>query len=224
VNITGTLGAKDAEVSSVTVESGARLYGKTKIRLLNPTDFMEKPGSYVVAGGPRSPGVLEIDGGGVQLAALSGFGWEFDGPKAGNGAGFHSLLDVPDATVTLLSNAGQEPILVVDELGLTALPVDGQTYDVIDIDPDISRVTGDFMTAAGLDLSEGTKFVDDQGFDWQISYHGGPDGNDVVLTSLGRTSVPEPGTLTIVLPGLLAWWAAKASSARRRGGKQAANE
>jgi len=152
---------------------------------------------------------LEVDGGGVEFAALSGYGWQFDGPTAGSGDGFHSLLKVPDGTVALLSEGGQEPILEVDVLGLTFLPVVGQTYTLIDISPDISRVTGDFMTSSGMDLFEGATFFDDQGFQWQISYQGGVDHNDVVLTNMSLGSVPEPGTLTLFASAMAGWAIAK---------------
>jgi len=221
VKVRGTLGTTATPVASVTVKNGAELdgAGPGKIRLPKGTPVNADPGASVKGKGD-SPGVLEIDGGGVNFAALSSFGWEFDGPTAGNGDGFHSLLEVPDSNVLLQKDAGQEPILEVDVLGVTSLPVVGQTYTVIDIDPDISRVIGDFMTPAGVDLPEGARFLDDEGFQWRISYEGGPNHNDVVLTNLSLGSIPEPGSLTVLASGLLAWWAA---GARRFRGKQSAD-
>jgi hypothetical protein len=214
LKITATLGTKSQPVGSVTVEDGARLDGGGgKIWLPAGKSIDAKKGSFI-SGVGNSPGILEIGGGGVEFAALSGFGWQFDGPSAGNGDGFHSLLAVPDGIVALLNDAGQEPILEVDVLGVTSLPVVGETYTVIDINPDISRVIGDFMTSAGVDLPEGAKFFDDQGFQWQISYEGGPNHNDVVLTSLSLGSIPEPGALSIFLSGLLAWAATVAFRSR----------
>jgi hypothetical protein len=89
-----------------------------------------------------------------------------------------------------LSDSGQEPILEVQVLGVTTLPVVGQTYTLIEIDPAISRITGDFMSPSGSDLVEGATFFDDEGFQWQISYAGGTNHNAVVLTCLSLGQVP----------------------------------
>ena len=103
----------------------------------------------------------------------------------------------------------------VEVLGLTSLPVVGETYTVIDIvNSSISRITGDFMSPSGSDLFEGAKFSDERGFQWQISYQGG-DGNDVVLTSL--SVVPEPGSLVLLVSGLLAGAMARVVASALRG-------
>jgi hypothetical protein len=161
---------------------------------------------------------MEIAGGGVDFAAQSVFSWQFDGPTAGDGDGFHSLLSLIDGTATLESDGGLIPILDVDVLGQTFLPVVGQTYTAIDVvNPAISRVTGDFMSLSGSDLFEGATLFDYQGFQWQISYFGGT-GNDVVLTSLSLGSIPQPGTLTLLGLGLVTLVTATAAKRRWRKG------
>ncbi len=213
VILNGTLGSAATPASGVAVRNGARLMGLTQAPGGSERGVFLSPGGKVSVnrGGifqpGMSPGIFQINGRDAEFGAGSVYEFEFDGPMAGDGLGFHDLLRMNGGTVSLLSDTGQEPIVDVEVLGLTSLPVVGQTYAVIDIaNPSISRVTGDFMSPSGSDLFDGAKFFDDQGFQWQISYHGG-DGNDVVLTS----QVPEPGTLTLFVVGFVAWAAAKAS-------------
>jgi autotransporter-associated beta strand protein len=209
--VNGSLGTRATPAASVTVQSGARLGGSGSIAVT--------PGKATIRGVVRpgiitSPGILTISGG-AEFAAESVYSWQFDGPTAGNGDGFYSQLRVADGSVLLDSSGGLMPTLDVDVLQQTLLPVVGQTYDLIDIeDSAIPRVTGDFMDLNGADLFNGATFFDYQGFEWQISYFGGTESNDVVLTLLSST-VPEPGSLTLVVLGLAVWGATKALGKRQ---------
>jgi autotransporter-associated beta strand protein len=208
VFVNGSLGTKATPVASVTVQSGARLSGSGSISVA-PGKLTNR--GYVRPGVVMSPGILTISGG-IEFTPQSGYSWQFDGPTAGNGDGFYSQLRVADGTVLLDSSGGLMPTLDVDVLEQTLLPVVGQTYAIIDLlDSSIPRVTGDFMDLNGADLFNGATFFDFQGFDWQISYFGGPNDNDVVLTLLS-SPVPEPGTLPLILVALAVFGAA-----RRRG-------
>ena len=69
-------------------------------------------------------------------------------------------------------------------------------YTLIDLGPGYG-VNGTFSNAP----LEGSEFFDPTGnFKFRISYAGGPDENDVVVTLL----VPEPGTLGLLALGSLA--------------------
>jgi fibronectin-binding autotransporter adhesin len=213
VFVNGPMGSKKTPVASVTVDAGARLGGsggKTFTNITLPAGGMVTMNGTFQPG--SSPGIFSLSGN-MVFGNQSNFLWQFDGPTAGEGPGNYSQLIMQDGNVTLTSSGGSEPTLITDVLGQTTLPVIGQTYTLIDMEgTSFSRIVGDFMSTSGQDLTQGSIFTDAEGYSWQISYHGGPDDNDVTLTVTG---VPEPGTLVLLGIGL-AGAAALASRGRRR--------
>ncbi|ADB16009.1 autotransporter-associated beta strand repeat protein [Pirellula staleyi DSM 6068] len=125
-----------------------------------------------------SPGVLES--GSVSFAADAIFSVEIGGGDAGDGAGFHSQLDV---TGTISINTAAD--LAIASFG-GYVPVDGESYIIIRNDG-TDLVTGNFEG-----LAEGTIISADflgSGKTARITYQGG-DGNDVAII------VDGPATFT----------------------------
>jgi len=170
----------------------------------------------------RSPGIVAVNGGFVDMEPGSNFAITLNGAEPGSGEGFYGQLLLEEgARMSLLTSpAGERPVLGIDlqtwsEAGSPGffLPLAGMQFTVIDQD---SAVAPSLYTAAdpfgyggnmfadfnGAALTEGATFSNDNlpgGLMFQISYFGGDTGNDVVLTI-----VPTPGVASVLALGGLA--------------------
>ena len=167
----GTLVVNGSLAGDVTISSLATLAGTGTISGAVTNDGHLAPGN--------SPGILNT--GNFSFGANSSFDAELGGTTAGNTTGNHDQLNVT-GSVGIGSNVTFDPILFGG-----FLPTAGDEFIVINNDG-TDAVTGTF---AGL--PEVTVFVD-EGQIYSITYAGGTNSNDIVLTSLGAvTSVTLDG-------------------------------
>ncbi|MHA3772882.1 hypothetical protein ACXR0O_15215 [Verrucomicrobiota bacterium sgz303538] len=98
-------------------------------------------------------------------------------------------------------------------LSLGFIPAVGDTFTIINND-DIDAINrGTFaLSFGGTPLTEGALFSTANGVQFRITYAGGIDNNDVVLT----TTIPEPASVASLIGALGCSWACSASAAGSR--------
>ena len=161
----GRLNVNGSITSNTTVASGATLGGTGTINSANTTTVQS--GGRVAPG--TSPGILNT--GNVSFASGSTFAVELNGTTVG------TQYDQLNVTGTVaLGNA-----VLSTALGFT--PANGDTFTIINND-DSDAITGTFNG-----LAEGASLTID-GTPFTISYLGGTNGNDVVLT-VGLAETPS---------------------------------
>ena len=155
-----------AAASTVTIDAGASLAGSGTVNGAVISNGTTAPGN--------SPGILNT--GDFTFGNNSTFETELGGTNPGNTTSDHDQLNVTGA-VTIGTNVTLDPT----PFGGFA-PAAGDKFVVINNDS-TDAVNGTF---AGL--AEGATFTDEN-VTYQITYAGGTDNNDVVLTSLFTTFV-----------------------------------
>jgi hypothetical protein len=153
------------------------------------------------AGGSGSVGFLSLNGGKLSPGnqapgTLSTLDLQLNGGTlalelGGAGAGQSDQVNVT-GTVSLFANTSLT-------LAVNYIPAVGQTFTIINNDGTDPISTGAFrFTYNGTTLNEGSLFNTPDGAQFRLSYAGGTDLNDVVLT----TTIPEPATVVSLLGGL----------------------
>lgn len=161
----------DGSIATAVTVNGGMLGGSGTIGGLTVNDGgVLSPGS--------SPGILHVKGN-LSLALGANYLVELNGPTAGSE---YDQTDVMGAV-----SLGNATLSLV----LGFIPADGTTFTIINNDL-TDPVTGMFnhLTEGAIFKAGGTSFA--------ISYGGG-DGNDVVLTSAGSSSVPDAGQTGFLL-------------------------
>ena len=182
---------------AVAVSSGTTLGGNGSVA----GSVTVASGGFLVPGN-AAPGTLSV-GGNVALPAGAGMYTFVSGTAAGSGYGQVKF----GGTLTL---GGSLNLVLVNNFTLTP----GMTFTILE-GTGTGLVSGTFSnTAAG-----GTIYADSYGDSFLVNYAANTDGglvaNDVTLTVLGATGVPEPGTWALVVCGAGALAVAAARRVRR---------
>ncbi len=152
----------------ITVEKEGLLRGIGTIASASSTGGTVWPGNGSAPGVLTSVGPVSLAGGALRI--------DLDGPAAGSGYGqlITGSLSIPSSVAKL-------------ELDLTFVPTIGQTFTIVNA---AAPTTGAFFG-----LPEGHVFAVG-GYAFSITYKGGADGNDIVLTVLRQVAADLAASIT----------------------------
>jgi autotransporter-associated beta strand protein len=196
LELDGQIGTRARRSGTVTAQAGTQLAGVGHIFTRDGEFVIVENNALMKVG--KSPGLLTIDGGGLQLQPNSTFQVELGGPVPGNSAGTHSQLEVV-GDVTLGGS-----ILQAD---LTYAPSPADKLFILTNEVSNYPIDGEFQQGGMIDLLSA---ADGNVYEFQISYNGHWTGNPATSGISGGNSivlynaqvVSEPASFALMIIGL----------------------